>query len=66
MGRAGDAIGERDAVEEKRAGKRAESRRIPVSTYTASDSTSSARKITSRSVADAISIMPAMAKSSSA
>ena len=41
-------------------------RLIAVSTYTASDITSSARKITSRSVAIAISIMPASAKSMSA
>ena len=43
-----------------------ESRRMPVSTYTAIDSTSSARKMISRSDAVAISIMPAIAKSISA
>ena len=41
-------------------------RRMPVSTYTDSDIISSARKITSRSLAPAISIIPAMANNVSA
>jgi hypothetical protein len=41
-------------------------RRMPVRTYTASDSTSSAMKMTSRSVAAAIIIIPQMANSVSA
>ena len=40
---------------------RGSSRRMPVSTYTARDSTSSAMKMTSRSFAVAIMIMPAIA-----
>ena len=77
--RSGDAIGERDAVEKERARERAQQEilqrrlgagpRIAANArqhIDASERTSSARKITSRSVAVAISIMPASANSMSA